>query len=177
MLFSHTSPSLIENILLPPCWSPRTTFGTAFQKRLTSVADQWKLASRDYRRTRLRFLKSERKLPGLRTLKESANRPWIERNAALPELCRDRRPRCPFLSQPSNLVQVRPELALERLRMGRWFHGVNAVLRDFMSAKACLAVRLSRYESRLSPSIRRRPRLLPGQMTTTLEINPASMSL
>ena len=98
MLFSHTSPSLIENILLLPCWSPRTTFGTAFQKRLTSVADQWKLASRDYRRTRLRFLKPERKLPGLRTLKESANRPWIERNAALPELCRDRRPRCPFFS-------------------------------------------------------------------------------
>jgi hypothetical protein len=43
-------------------------------------------------------------LPGLRTFKESANGPGIERNAALPELCRDRRPRCPFFSQPSNLV-------------------------------------------------------------------------
>jgi hypothetical protein len=123
MLFSHTSPSLIENILLPPCWNPRTTFGTGFQKRLTSVADQWKLASRDYRQRRLWFLKSERKLPGLRTLKESANRPRIERNAALPEFCRDRRPRRPFFSQPFNLVKIRPEQALERLRMGRWLHG------------------------------------------------------
>ena len=74
-------------------------------------------ASRDYRQRILRFLKSERKLPGLRTFKESTNRPGIERNAALPELCRDRRPRGPFFSQPSYLVQVRPELALERLRM------------------------------------------------------------
>jgi hypothetical protein len=123
MLFSHTSPSLIENILLPPCWSPRTTFGTAFRKRLTSVADQWKLAFGDYGRTRSRFLKSERTLPGLRTLKESANRPRIERNAALPEFCRDRRPRRPFFSQPFNLVKIRPEQALERLRMGRWLHG------------------------------------------------------
>jgi len=46
-----------------------------------------------------------------------------------------------------------------------------------MSAKACFAVKLSRYESRLSPSIRRRPRLLQGQVTTTLEINSASISL
>jgi hypothetical protein len=117
MLFSHTSPSLIEDIFLQACLSPRTTFGTAFQKRITSVADQWKLASRDYRQRILWFLKSERKLPGLRTLKESANGPGIERNAAPPELCRDRRPRCSFFSQPSNLVQVRPELALEWLRM------------------------------------------------------------
>ena len=58
-----------------------------------------------------RFLKPERNLPGLRTFKESSNGPGIERNAALPELCRDRRPRRPFFSQPSNLVQVRPELA------------------------------------------------------------------
>ena len=46
-----------------------------------------------------------------------------------------------------------------------------------MSAKACFVVKPSRYESRLSPSIRRRPRLLPGQVTTTLEINSASISL
>ena len=117
MLVSHTSPSFIEDIFLPAYWSPWTTFGTNFQERITPVADRWKLASRDYRRTRLRFFKAERKLPGLRTLKESANCPRIERNAALPELCRDRRPRCPPFSQPSNLVQVRPELALERLRM------------------------------------------------------------
>src|ERR1700735_2323719 len=117
MLFSHTSPSLIVNIFLQACLSPRTTFGTASQKRIASVADQWKLASRDYRQRRLWFLKAERKLPGLRTLKESANRPRIERDAALPELCRDRRPRCSFFAQPSDLVQVRPELALERLRM------------------------------------------------------------
>jgi hypothetical protein len=147
-------------------------FGTRFQKRIP-VTDRWKHAWR----TRLRFLKPERKLPGLRALKESANRPRIERNAALPELCRDRRPRRSFFSQPSNLVQERPEQALERLRMGRRLHLVHAVLLYFMSAKACFAVRLSRYEFRLSPSIRRRPRLLPGQMTTTLEINPASMSL
>ncbi len=69
------------------------------------------------------FLKTERKLPGLRTLKESANRPGIERNAALPEFCGDRRPRRPFFSQPPNLVQIWPEQALERLRMGRWLHG------------------------------------------------------
>jgi hypothetical protein len=48
-----------------------------------------------------------------------------------------------------------------------WFH----------LGQACFAVNLSRYESRLSPSIKRRPRLLPGQVTTTLEINPASISL
>src|SRR5208337_5161381 len=47
----------------------------------------------------------------------------------------------------------------------------------FTSAKACFAVKFSRYESKLSPSIRRRPRLLPGQVTTTLEINPAPISL
>ena len=47
----------------------------------------------------------------------------------------------------------------------------------FASAKAGFATKLSRYESRLSPSMRRRPRLLPGQVTTTLEINPASISL
>ena len=117
MLVSHTSPSFIDDILLPAYWSPRTTFGTHFQKRITPVADRWKLASRDYRQRILGFLKPERNLPGLRTFKESANGPGIERNAALPELCRDRRPRCPFFSQPSNLVQVRPELALERLRM------------------------------------------------------------
>lgn len=63
------------------------------------------------------FLKSERKLPGLRTLKEAANRRGIERNAALPEFCGDRRPRRPFFSQPPNLVQIWPEQALERLRM------------------------------------------------------------
>ena len=123
MLFSHTSPSLIDDIFLPAWWSPRTTFGTAFQKRIMSVADQWTLASWDYRRRILRFLKPERKLPGLRALKESANRPRIERNAALPEFCRDRRPRRPFFSQPFNLVKIRPEQALERLRMGRWLHG------------------------------------------------------
>ena len=95
----------------------RATFGTHFQKRITPVADRWKLASWDYRQRILRFLKPERNLPGLRTFKESANGPGIERNAALPELCRDRRPRGPPFSQPSNLVQVRPELALERLRM------------------------------------------------------------
>ena len=117
MLVSHASPSLIEDILLPAYWSPRTTFGTNFQKRITPVADRWKLASRDYRQRILRFLKPERNLPGLRTFKESANGSGIERNTALPELCRDRRPRCPPFSQPSNLVQVRPELALERLRM------------------------------------------------------------
>ena len=117
MLVSHTSPSLIEDILLPACWSPRTTFGTNFHERITPVADRRKLASRDYRRKILRFLKPEWNFPGLRTFKESANGPGIERNAALPELCRDRRPRCSFFSQPSNLVQVRPELALEWLRM------------------------------------------------------------
>ena len=114
MLVSHTSPSLIEDIFLPVCWSPRITFGTNFQERITPVADRWKLASL---RRILRFLKPEWNFPGLRTFKESANGPGIERNAALPELCRDRRPRCPFFPQPSNLVQVRPELALERLRM------------------------------------------------------------
>ena len=117
MLVSHTSPSFIEDIFLPAYWSPWTTFGTNFQERITPVADRWKLASRDYRQRILRFLKPERNLPGLRTFKESANGPGIERNAALPEFCRNRRPRCPFFSQPSNLVQVRPELALERLRM------------------------------------------------------------
>jgi hypothetical protein len=117
MLVSHTSPSLIEDIFLPTCWSPRTTFGTHFQKRITPVADRWKLTSRDYRQRRLRFRKPEWNFPGLRTFKESANGPGIERNAALPELCRDRRPCCPFFSQSSNLVQVGPELALERLRM------------------------------------------------------------
>jgi hypothetical protein len=123
MLFSHTSPSLIDDIFLPAHWSPRSRFGTRFQKRITLVADRWKLSSRDYRWTRLRFLKPERKLPGLRTLKESANRPRIECNAALPEFCRDRQPRRPFFSQTFNLVKIRPEQALERLRMGRWFHG------------------------------------------------------
>jgi hypothetical protein len=54
---------------------------------------------------------------------------------------------------------------------------IHATSAGFISAKACFAVKLSRYESRLSPSIRRRPRLLPGQVTTTLEINPASISL
>jgi hypothetical protein len=117
MLVSHTSPSLIEDIFLPAYWSPWTTFGTNFQERITPVADRWKLTSRDYRRRILRFLKPERNFPGLRTFKESANGPGIERNAALPELCRDRRPRCPCFSEPPNLVQVRPELALERLRM------------------------------------------------------------
>jgi hypothetical protein len=117
MLVSYTSPSLIDDMLLPAYWSPRTTFGTYFQKRIMPVADRWKLASRDYRQRILRFLKAERNLRGLRTFKESANGPGIERNAALPELCRDRRPRCPAFSQPSNFVQVRPELALERLRM------------------------------------------------------------
>ena len=82
MLLSHTSPSLIEDILLPVYWSPRTTFGTNFQERITSVADRWKLASRDYRRRILRFLKPERNFPGLRTFKESANGPGIERRAA-----------------------------------------------------------------------------------------------
>jgi hypothetical protein len=47
----------------------------------------------------------------------------------------------------------------------------------FHLGKACFDVNFSRYESRLSPSIRRRPRLLPGQVTTTLEIKPASISL
>src|SRR5260221_3925625 len=47
----------------------------------------------------------------------------------------------------------------------------------FHLGKACFDVRFSRYESRLSPSIRRRPRLLPGQVTTTLEIKPASINL
>jgi hypothetical protein len=117
MLFSHTSPSLIEDIFLQACWSPRTTFGTNFHDWITPTADQWKLASRDYRQRRWWFLKAERKLSGLRTLKESANGPGIERDAALPELFRDRRPRCSFFSQPSNLVQVWPELALEWLRM------------------------------------------------------------
>jgi hypothetical protein len=42
-------------------------------------------------------------------------------------------------------------------------------------AKACFVANLSRYESKLSPSIKRRPRLLPGKVTTTLEINPASL--
>src|ERR1700736_721070 len=82
MLGSHTSPSLIDDILLPAYWSPRTTFGTHFQKWITPVADRWKLASRDYRQRILRFLKPERNLPGLRTFKESANGPGIERNAA-----------------------------------------------------------------------------------------------
>src|SRR6202161_1473134 len=103
MQFSHTSPSLIEDIFLQVCFSPRATCGTAFRKRLKSVAYQWKLASRDYRQMRFWLLKSERTLPGWRTLKESANGPGIERDAALPELCRDRRPRCSFFSQPSNL--------------------------------------------------------------------------
>ena len=117
MLFSHTSPSLIEDIFLQARWSPRTTFGTNFHDWVTPTADQWKLASRNYRQRRLWFLKAERKLPELRTLKESANGPGIERDAALPELCRDRRPRCSFFSQTFNLVQVWPELALEWLRM------------------------------------------------------------
>ena len=73
MLVSHTSPSLIEDILLSAYWSPWTTFGTNFQERITLVADRWKLASRDYRRRILRFLKPERNFPGLRTFKESAN--------------------------------------------------------------------------------------------------------
>src|SRR5260221_5693535 len=47
----------------------------------------------------------------------------------------------------------------------------------FHLGKACFDVSFSRYESRLSPSIRRRPRLLPGQVTTTLEIKPASINL
>ena len=123
MQFSHTSPSFIEDIFLQVCFSPRTTCGTNFRDWITPTAGQWKFASRDRRQKRLWFLKSERKLPGLRTLKESANRPWIERNAALPELCRDRRPRRSFFSQPSNLVKLRQEQALERLRMGRWLHG------------------------------------------------------
>ena len=117
MLVSHTSPSLIDDILLPAYWSPRTTFGTHFQKRITPIADRWKLAPRRYRRSIWRVLKPERDLPGLRTFKESANGPGIERNAALPEFCCDRRPRGPPFSQPPNLVQVRPELALVRLRM------------------------------------------------------------
>ena len=37
MLVSHTSPSLIDDILLPAYWSPRTTFGTHFQKRITPL--------------------------------------------------------------------------------------------------------------------------------------------
>jgi len=49
MLGSHTSPGLIEDIRLPANWSPRTRFGTNFQKRITPIADRWKLASRDYR--------------------------------------------------------------------------------------------------------------------------------
>ena len=56
MLGSHTSPGLIEDILLPAYWSPRTTFGTNFQERITPVSDRWKLASRDYRQRILRFL-------------------------------------------------------------------------------------------------------------------------
>jgi hypothetical protein len=67
MLVSHMFPSLIDDILLPAYWSPRTTFGTHFQKRITPVADRRKLASRDYRQRILRFLKPERNLPGLRT--------------------------------------------------------------------------------------------------------------
>ena len=85
MLVSHTSPSLIEDILLPAYWSPGTAFGTNFQKRITPVADRWKLASRDYRWRILRFLKPKRNFPGLRTFKESANGPGIELNAALPQ--------------------------------------------------------------------------------------------
>ena len=50
--------------------------------------------------------------------------------------------------------------------------GIHAASLCFASAKACFAAKVSRYESRLSPSIKRRPRLLPGQVTTTLEINP-----
>ncbi len=123
MLGSHTSPSLIDDIFLRAYWSPRTTFGTDFRKRITPAADRWKLASRGYRQRILRFFKPEGNLPGLRTFKESANGPGIELNAALPQLCRDRRPRCPSFSQPSNLVEVRPELALERLRMSRRLHG------------------------------------------------------
>ena len=73
MLVSHTSPSLIDDILLPAYWSPRTTFGTHFQKRITPVADRWKLASRDYRQRILRFLKPERNLPGLRTLRTGSD--------------------------------------------------------------------------------------------------------
>jgi hypothetical protein len=42
---------------------------------------------------------------------------------------------------------------------------------------ACFAVNLSRYASRLSASMSRLPRLLPGQETTTLEINPESINL
>ena len=45
MLGSHTSPGLIEDILLPAYWSPRTTFETNFQERITPVSDRWKLAS------------------------------------------------------------------------------------------------------------------------------------
>src|SRR5580704_7652982 len=67
MLVSHTFPSLIDDILLPAYWSPRTTFWTHFQKPITPVADRRKLASRDYRQRILRFLKPERNLPGLRT--------------------------------------------------------------------------------------------------------------
>ena len=39
MLGSHTSPGLIEDILLPAYWSPRTTFGTNFQERITPVSE------------------------------------------------------------------------------------------------------------------------------------------
>jgi hypothetical protein len=59
MLGSHTSPSLIDEILLQAYWSPRTTFGTHFQKRITLVPNRRKLASRQ---RILRFLKPERKL-------------------------------------------------------------------------------------------------------------------
>jgi hypothetical protein len=61
MLVSHSSPSLIDDILLPAYWNPRTTFGTYFQKRITFVADRWKLAPRDRRQSILRFLKPERR--------------------------------------------------------------------------------------------------------------------
>src|ERR1700688_3113931 len=83
MLGSHTSPSLIEDILLPAYWSPRTTFGPNFQKRITPVADRWELACLDYPQKIVRILKPERTVPGLRTFKDSANGPGIERNAAL----------------------------------------------------------------------------------------------
>ena len=64
MLVSHTSPSLIEDILLPDYWSPRTTFWTNFQERITPVADRWKLPSRDYRQ---RILRSSKILSLLRS--------------------------------------------------------------------------------------------------------------
>ena len=48
----------------------------------------------------------------------------------------------------------------------------------FRCQKALLeGIHLSEAHNRQSPSIRRLPRLLPGQVTTTLEINPASISL